>query len=376
MREAQRLVERHPPGRVFALYLTREAGNDMMAGRPAQCIARAEEAIALATELGESEYVASALQYRGVARTELGDVGGLDDLRESIQRSLEAARAFPAGVGYLNLADATWMSVGAKEGLELHEKTQAFDLSRGLLGAVLWSKAESTWMLFDLGRWDEILAITDELAAVSEEVGTAQARMLGLPYRALVLERRGDLAGASAVIEQVLPGARASTDLQLLVPTLSVAALVAEAQDDGGNALGFAQELMDVTHNRSDHHRTLFLPELIRICARRRVLDLARRLADGLVVDLGRTGCARTAAAAVLAEAEGRVSEAIALYEQAETRWQAFGSIPGRAEALLGRGRCLVSLGRGAEVELDEARELFASMGHQAGLAEVDQLLA
>jgi class 3 adenylate cyclase len=377
MEEARRLVERHPPGRVFALYLAREAGNDMMAGRPAECIAKADAAIALATELGESEYVASALQYRGVARTELGDIGGLDDLRESIERSLEAARAFAAGIGYLNLADATWMSVGAKAGLELHQTTQAFDHSRGLLGAVMWSRAETTWMLFDLGRWDEILTITEELARVSEEVGTAQARLLGLPYRAVVLERRGDPAEAHSVIEHVLPAARASGDLQLLVPTLAAASLVAEARDDSSNSLGFAEELMEATRNRSDHHRTLFLPELSRLCARNGALDLARRMAEGLSVDGGRTGCARTAAAAVLAEAEGLTPDALALYEQAAKRWQDFGSLPGRAAALLGQGRCLNSLGRQeGQRPLAEARDLFASMGHQAGVVEADGLLA
>jgi tetratricopeptide (TPR) repeat protein len=377
LQEAQRLVERHPPGRVFALYLARKAGNDMMAGRATECIASSEAAIAMAKEFGETEYAAHALQYRGVARTELGDLGGLDDIRESIEHSLEATQALATGIGYVNLADSTWMSVGAKQGLELHETTQAFDQSRGLLGAFMWSRAESTWMLFDLGRWDEILAITDELATVSGEVGTGQPRLLGLPYRALVLERRGDPDGATVVVEHVLPKAKASANLQLLVPALAVAALVAEAHGDGGSALGFVHEMLELTRGRSDRHRALFLPEVTRICTKMTAFDLAHELAEGLTVDLGRIGCARTAAAAVLAEAEERVPEALALYEQAATRWRDFGSIPGRAEALLGQARCLISLGeRGAEEPLTEARDLFASMGHRAGLAEAENLLA
>jgi class 3 adenylate cyclase len=376
LQEAQRLVERHPPGRVYVLFLERKAGNDMMAGRAAECLASADAVIAMANELGEGGYAARALQYRGIARTDLGDLGGLDDLRESIERSLESAQAVLAGIGYLNLADATWHSIGARESLELHETTQAFDESRGLRGGVMWSRAESTWMLFDLARWDEILAITDELAAVAEEVGAAQARLLGLPYRALVLERRGDSAGAGAVVEQLLPRARAAADLQLLVPALAVAALVAQARDDSRGALGFVRELMELTLGRADRYRALFLSELTRTCTATSALDLARELAEGLTVDLGRIGCARTAAAAVLAEAEGRIPEALAIYEQAAARWQVFGSAPGRAEALLGQGRCLSSLGqRGAEEPLTEARDLFASMGHQAGLADTENLL-
>jgi tetratricopeptide (TPR) repeat protein len=378
LEEARRLVERHPPGRVFALFLVNQAGTDMMAGQAAECLENADAAIALANELGETEYAARALQYRGVARTELGDLGGLDDLRESIRRSLEAMQAFATGIGYLNLADATWISVGAKEGLELHETAQAFDKSRGLRGPVMWSRAESIWMLFDLGRWDEILAISDELTAWVQEAGeTLQVQMISLPYRALVLLRRGDPIGADEVVEQVLPETRAAGDPQVLVPALAVAALVSQTRGDGISALGFVRELMELTHRRSGRHRALFLPELTRVCVLNDALDLAHELAEGLTVDLGRIGSARVAAAAVLAEADDRIPEALALYEQAAKRWHDLGCVPGRAEALLAHGRCLITLGRqGAEHPLTEARDLFASMGYQAGLGESEHLLA
>jgi tetratricopeptide (TPR) repeat protein len=316
----------------------------------------------------------TALQFRGVARTELGDLGGLDDLRKSIELSIEAARALPTGVGYLNLADATWMSIGAREGLELHGTAQAFDESRGLRGAVMWSKAESTWMLFDLARWDEILAITHELVTVDQAIGTPQARMLGLPYRALVLLHRGDRAEAAAVVEELLPKARASADLQLLVPALGAAALAAEAHADGEGALGFVRELVDVTRGRSDRYGALFLTETTQVCIATGAHDLAHTLADCLTVDIGRIGCSRVAAAAALAEAESRVPEALALYEEAAGRWLDFGGVVGRADALLGLGRCLDSLGRpGAGEPLREARELFAAMGHVVGRAEADR---
>jgi hypothetical protein len=70
-------------------------------------------------------------------------------------------------------------------------------------------------------------------------------------------------------------------------------------------------------------------------------------------------------------------SSALTLYEEAASRWHEFGCVPGRAEALLGRGLCQISLGRmGAEEPLTQARNLFASMGHRDGLAESEALLA
>jgi len=375
LQAAERLLERHPPGRLTVGLLERKAGTAMMAGQAADCLAFADAAIALAEELGEAPNTRErALQYRGVARTEFGDLGGLDDLREAIELSLAGAQAVPAAIGYLNLADATWYTVGAKESLELHEKAQAFDDLRGLRGGLLWSRAESTWMLFDLARWDEILAITDELNALDEGDGAALGRLLGLPYRALVLSRRGDSAEAAAIVEHLLPKARAAADLQLLVPALAVAALVAHERGDG--ALEFVGELNERTRGRSDRYRTLFLPELTRICVAAD-LDVARTLAEGLSVDLGRVGSARVAAAAVLAEAEGRTPDALALYEEAEARWLDVSCVPGRADALLGQGRCRLFLGRaGADLPLTEARELFQAMGYKAAAAATDELLA
>jgi len=129
-------------------------------------------------------------------------------------------------------------------------------------------------MLYDLARWDEILLITDELNGLDEGDGAAMGRLLGLPYRALVLSHRGDSSGAEAVIDHLLPKARAAADPQLLVPSLAAAALVADARGDG--ALEFVGELSERTRLSSDRYRTLSLPELTRICVEADI-DLARR---------------------------------------------------------------------------------------------------
>lgn len=373
---ARQLLERHPPGPVYAAYLGRRAGRDMMAGRARECIASSDAAIAVATEFGLDELAAKVLQYRGVARTELGDLGGLDDLRDSIEQ-LAGAAALVVGIVRLNLADATWMSVSAAEGLELHRSLQAFCEPRGLQGSFWWSKAESTWMLFDLGRWDELLAVLDDVARSSDTTGGLQALELGLPQQALVVARRGDPRRAASIVEELLPKARAGSDMQLLSPGFSVAALVAAALDDTEGALGHVRQLVDVSRDRSDRHRSLFLPELTRLCTSAGAFDLARELADGMTADIGRIGCARTAAAAELAEAEGRTSEALELHADAERRWRDFGGVPGLAAALLGQARCSLLLNRaGAQTSLDEARELFAQLGDVTGVAQSAELLS
>ena len=159
--------------------------------------------------------------------------------------------------------------------------------------------------------------------------------------------------------------------MQLLAPGLSVAALVAAALDDSEGALGHVRDLIDVSRDSSDRHRSLFLPDLTRLCASAGALDVARELADGLTVDLGRIGSARMAAAAELAEAEGRTLEALELHRAAQGRWRDFGGAPGLAAALLGEARCLAALGRpGSDVPLAAARRLFETMGDVVGLGE------
>ncbi|MFL5935631.1 MAG: adenylate/guanylate cyclase domain-containing protein [Gaiellaceae bacterium] len=373
---ARELVERHAPGPVYAVYLTRKAGDDMLAGRASECVETSNAAIAMAGEFGLDDLAARSLQYRGVARTELGDAGGLDDLREAVER-LSGSTAIAHGIGLLNLADATWMVVGPEEGLELHGSVQAFCESRGLRGSMWWSKAESTWMLFDLGRWDDVLATIDAVAAAGEATAGLQAIELGLSYQALVFLRRGDTERAASIVEDLLPKARAAGDMQLLVPALAASAVVAAASDDPDSAVGFVRELADGTRGRSDRYRALFLPELTRVCAAAGALDLAHELGDSLSVDLGRVGIGRAAAAAVLAEAEGRLAEAVALYEEAARRWRDYGCVPGLADALLGQSRCLVAARRpGAEQPLADARELFTTMGDVVGLAACSLALA
>jgi hypothetical protein len=85
----------------------------------------------------------------------------------------------------------------------------------------------------------------------------------------------------------------------------------------------------------------------------------------------------RAATRAAVTAARGNVSEAAAMYADAAGRWERFGVVTERAFALLGRGRCLVEVGRPEEATepLRTARELFAAMGAQPSLAEADSLL-
>jgi hypothetical protein len=104
--------------------------------------------------------------------------------------------------------------------------------------------------------------------------------------------------------------------------------------------------------------------------------DLAQRLAQGLEPRYPLREHALCAARAQLAEAAADHADAAALYAEAAARWQQFGNIREYAYALLGQGRCLVTLADPTgEQSLRKAAELFTSMGYRPALAETEALL-
>jgi tetratricopeptide (TPR) repeat protein len=376
--EATELLERHPPGRELSLAYRRLAGRDMILGRAEAAVVSAEKALELAERLGLQEHSTSILQFRGIARCELGEVeSGLEDLRAGLRLALERGYTSAAGTGYSNLGSFAWLLDGPAAGLEVHSTGIEFAERRGIPGLIAWLKAETTWMLFDLGRWDEVLKATQDVVEWDRSVGGALQGLTARAYQAQVLVRRGETAEAAALAADFVARGRDAQDAQLLVPALAIAALVERARGDLPAAMALIEELEQQTSEMSDWHRARFLPELTEICVAARDNDPARRLADGIRVTVGRAGHSLVAARAVLAEADGRTAEAVALYDDAAGGWREYGFGFGLARSLLGAGRCLLALGRADEAKprLNEARDIFAGLEAAPALAEVDALL-
>src|SRR5580765_1669401 len=375
--EATELLERHPPGRELSLAYRRRAGQDMIRGRAAAALVSSQKSLDLAEELGIREDFTSVLQFRGVARCELGDVEeGLADLREGLRLSLEEGFVRSAGIGYSNLGCFLWYTAGPEAGLEIQEEGIAFDEQRGSQGNRHWKFAESAWMLYDLGRWDEVLERTGRvLEFVSSSTG--QLRLVALPYMAQVLVRRGNTAEAAVFVEEFVPLARNARDAQVLVPALAVAAFLEQARGDLSAAVGFVEEIEQTTRGMSDFHRARFLHALATVSVEAGELDLMSGLVDSIRITVGRVGNSLVGARAVLAEADGDPKAAFLLFEEAAKRWGEYGFVFGRGLALLGSARCLLALGRGTEATpvLHQARDIFAELGAAPALAEVDALL-
>ena len=117
--EAVVLLEPLPPGQELVSALTDLARAEALQGKSAAGVRHAEQALALAGELGLPRS-ARTLGYLGLARCDLGDAAGLDDFREAIVLATEAGQGHDAGLIYGNLGETLWAFEGARAGTRAH----------------------------------------------------------------------------------------------------------------------------------------------------------------------------------------------------------------------------------------------------------------
>ena len=172
----------------------------------------------LADELGLGHQSSRAMQFRGIARCDLGDFGGLDDLKEAVQAAVDHAWTRAAGVGFNNYGSWVWMMSGADEALPVYREGIEFSQRRGAGRVGMWTLAESTWPFFDAGLWDELLEAVRTIEEDAQQQGSGQSLLIGLTCKARVLFYRGDVDGAAAISADVLPRAREVGDAQFSCP--------------------------------------------------------------------------------------------------------------------------------------------------------------
>jgi class 3 adenylate cyclase/tetratricopeptide (TPR) repeat protein len=374
LEEAVVLLEREPPGPELAFAYAAKAGEHMLSGQPHECIEWADKTIAIAEGFGLVEQLVRARNFRGTARFMLDDLGALDDIREAIRLGLEGGIGRPTASAQNNLGDLLWLAESPAAGLEMKQQSIALAKSRGITR--FWSRAETCWMLYDLGRWDELLEVADDLLEQDRARGIGQPAVIPAPYKAQVLFQRGALDDADAVVAEFLPRARRIGDPQVLVPALVVAAEVEQAKSASDAALALLDELEGATRDRLIF-RALVLLEALRVCIEAGELERGERLVEGVSTTLVRHRNTLLSARAMLAEARGELEEAVRLYTEAAERWAEYGFVLEHGRALVGSSRCLVALGRpGAPGQLEEARKLFKSVGALVLLGQTQALLA
>jgi class 3 adenylate cyclase/tetratricopeptide (TPR) repeat protein len=360
--EAVAILEKLPPGRDLADAYARAAGVHLLTGNFKACLSWSEKGLALAEKLGLEAEAVRARQSRGAARCELGDPVGLQDLRDALRQGLDLGLGEETALCYGNLAYQLWTTQGPQAALETWRSCEEFSRARGFESMRMTAKAGVLEVQSDLGGWEEVLEVTDEIDAWDRSRGGTEMGALALVYRTLVLLRRGDTHRA-ADFEDALLAAGNLERVEFLAPALVVGALLERQLGESAAALDLIVRFREATEGHPGY-RAHYLPDAIRVCLAADELGLADSLLaneDRVTTTRGRY-CLLTAHALV-AEAKGDLRMARDRYEEAARRWEEYGFRLERGHALLGAARCRLGLGEEGASQLEEARQIFAGLG-------------
>jgi tetratricopeptide (TPR) repeat protein len=268
---------------------------------------------------------------------------------------------------YENPADAHQLF---RSGIELGQR-------RGQISWVMWGKAHTLWTLFDLGRWDELLDVGEELLAWEREHGRSYVGAMALSYKAHVLARRGDIDAAVVLEDDFVARSREIGDPQVLHPATVIAAVVEHARGDDRAALAFLEEFDEASRPPSPLH-SQHLPDALRVSIAIGSEELADRLIEVAETSTVRGRNSVLTGRAILEEAQGQADKAAQRYSDVAERWAQYGSVLEQGQTLLGAGRCLIAADRAAEAAacLSAAHAVFTRLGTVPLTEETKSLLS
>lgn len=170
---------------------------DAVQTRFTDAMARSEDALRLAEAAGADEVVAHALIYRGVARTSLGDDGGLADLEQAISIAAGLRHGDFETVASHNLA-VMHLRAGRVAAAEPHlERAAAVAREHNLDIASFRIEAQLCQCLLLRGHWAEAERRLRLLIADADDPGANAANPLSFLGR--ILARRGDPLAAEHI---------------------------------------------------------------------------------------------------------------------------------------------------------------------------------
>jgi class 3 adenylate cyclase/tetratricopeptide (TPR) repeat protein len=370
------LLEQESPGReLAAAYL--EMGKDILtSGRPAEALDWLRKAVALADRLGADDIRQQALQYRGAARGETGDLRGLDDVRESVALGLQLGLGREAALAHANLGAELLEFEGPAAALQATEAGLALAEQRGIAELGQWLSASTVECLVDLGQWDAAMRLADQLLRQHPDLAKSYGGVGLIATKAYLLCYRGAGDEAGKHKEWFLSRGRHIGDLQIVAQVLTIAALVEQTRGDLTAATQLVEELERVTRDGPACYRANPLPDVARLCKAAGIPGFIQQFLKGADSPAARYQHCLVTAQAVLDEAQGDLEEAANRYTDAGGRWKDFGVVLEHGQALLGLGRCRAQLGHSdARDRLLDARGIFSQLGAGPLLAETDDWL-
>jgi len=372
--EAIEVLERQAPGPELAGAYVGASYLEGFSGRARPALEWSEKALALAQDLDNEREMVRARGARGLARCDLGDLGGLEDLRTAVQDNLRLGLGEETAIDISSLAEWTWLIEGPSPAAPAYKDLIQFTELRGLMAAAKYGEAEFLRLQFDLGAWDESIRSTRDLLRWGEDHGGhPQVEATVSLTQAQVFLFRDRIDQAVAMQGRLVALARDIGDLQVLIPALAVAALIEQAQDHTKQSVALIAEL---DHLTSEHHgwRARYLPSVVRVLISAGQVSEAETFMTGMQVYAARDQHCLLTGQALVSEAAGSIEKARDLHQEAAQRWADYGFLLEEGQAHLGLARCLIALGdrEAAADPLLKARPIFTKLQARALSSEVD----
>jgi tetratricopeptide (TPR) repeat protein len=375
-REAVTLLQDDGPSDALIVALTEWGRELSMASGSDAALEAFERAIQVSQQLGVPP-PPLALALRGAVRASLGDARFVEDYR----RALDIAEAQGLGVErarvWGNYAFDLCLVEGPRRSLLEWERASDFCRSCGLTSLISYLHSNRVWVLVCAGDWDKA---AQEAAQVERDFpqssGNAEDLIFMRLLQHLPLVWRGADADARPGLARTLAEASRSEDIMNRCWGLSVAAIV-DARRDADRAHERLEEALAEAPVKGDAGWFMVLPELARIALDCGDAGLAERLCRLVRGELPAVQNALGSVAAVCLEAKREYEPAAARFTDAASRWHGFEMPYEEAQALLGKGRCLLAIDstREAAQALQQARGIFERLGAKPALAEVDERL-
>jgi tetratricopeptide (TPR) repeat protein len=360
---AASLIAGRPPSTEIAQAKAHLARYLMVTSRPKDAIRVGREALAVAEPLEADDIRTFALNSVGMARISTGDLGGFDDIEQSIAVAEAATMPWHVARGNVNLGVALFFRGDMRRALEVHRRNLEYAQRYGMEGGIIWNKAEVAFDLCLIGRWDESLEILDAEIARMEAGAPHYLEAQHRPTRARIRGGRGDPEGALEDAERGVEAGRSAGDPQALLPTLAERARVLHLLGHTEEAVGTIEEILASVDRVPVMDRAWWIvPAAI-------VLSEVGRGQE--ILALGGEGLPSRWVQAARRWAADDLAGAADLFEE-------IGSAPDEAYARVKEAERLVATGHRAEAEpfLSRALELYREMGATAFIREAERLLA
>jgi class 3 adenylate cyclase/tetratricopeptide (TPR) repeat protein len=222
------------------------------------------EALRRAEEVDDDEAASVSLNSIGMARVYLGDVGGIDDLEQSVERAAKAGSVFHVHGALNNLANTLWHVGRLEEGSARIREAGALCERYGFVTALAWNDAELVYDSSFQGDLQAVLASADVILARPPTTIGYQLRPL-LSTRAWALLACGRVDEAVKDAEEALAGLRESgSDAQVAPFVLTTAALCLRAVVRDREADELLDEVLAEFTNEMLYQLPLHLVELDR----------------------------------------------------------------------------------------------------------------